>query len=72
MTTLTWQTCIQVCVVLDGLDKAHHSTETTLLRMYNDILFNIDKGNGTLLVLLVLAAAFDTIDHQFLFHILEH
>ena len=52
--------------------KAHHSTETALLRVYNDVMFNIDRGNGTLLVLLDLSAAFDTIDHQILFHILEH
>ena len=52
--------------------KAHHSTETALLRVYNDVMFNIDRGNGTLLVLLDLSAAFDTIDHLILFHILEH
>ena len=52
--------------------KVHHSTETALLRVYNDVMFNIDRGNGTLLVLLDLSAAFDTIDHQILFHILEH
>ena len=52
--------------------KAHHSTETALLRVYNDVMFNIDRGNGTFLVLLDLSAAFDTIDHQILFHILEH
>ena len=52
--------------------KAHHSTETALLRVYNDVLFNIDRGNGTLLVLSDLSAAFDTIDHQICFHILEH
>ena len=52
--------------------KAHHSTETALLRVYNDVMFYIDRGNGTLLMLLVLSAAFDTIDHQILFHILEH
>ena len=49
--------------------KAHHSTETALLRVYNDVMFNIDRGNGTLLVL---SATFDTIDHQILFHILKH
>ena len=52
--------------------KAHHSTETALLKVYNDVIFNIDRGNCTLLVLLDLSAAFDTIDHQILFHILEH
>ena len=50
--------------------KAHHSTETALLRVYNDVMFNIDRGNDTLLVLLDLSVTFDTIDHQILFHIL--
>ena len=35
-------------------------------------MFNIDRGNGTLLVLLDLSVAFDTIDHRIIFHILEH
>ena len=48
--------------------KAHHSTETALLRVYTNVMFNIDRGNGALLVLL----AFDIIDHQILFHIQEH
>ena len=52
--------------------KAHHSTETALLRVYNDVMFNIDRCNGILLVLLDLSAAFDIIDHQIIFHILEH
>ena len=52
--------------------KAHHSTENALLRVYNDVMFNIERGNGTVLVLLDLSAAFDTIDHQNIFHILEH
>ena len=52
--------------------KAHHSTETVLLRVYNDVMFNIDRGNGTLSVLLDLSVAFDTIDHQIIFHILDY
>ena len=32
--------------------KANHSTETALLRVYNDMLFSIDQGGGGILVLL--------------------
>ena len=51
--------------------KADHSCETALLRVYNDIVTNISRGNGAMLVLLDLSAAFDTIDHDNLFCILE-
>ena len=47
--------------------KAGHSCETALLRVYNDI----GRRNGAMLVLLDLSAAFDTIDHDNLFCILE-
>ena len=50
--------------------KAGHSCETALLRVYNDITTTIGKGNGKMLVLLDLSAAFDTIDHVILFDIL--
>ena len=52
--------------------KAHYSTETVWLRVYNDVMFNIARDNGTLFVLLDLTTVFETIDHQILFHILEH
>ena len=51
--------------------KAGHSCETALLRVYNDIVTSISRGNGAMLVLLDLSAAFDTIDHDNLFGILE-
>ena len=51
--------------------KAGHSCETALLRVYNDIVTTIGKGNGAMLVLLDLSAAFDTIDHDNIFCILE-
>ena len=39
--------------------------------MYNDIVTTIGKGNGAMIVLLDLSAAFDTIDDDNLFCILE-
>ena len=51
--------------------KAGHSCETALLRVYNDIVTTIGRGNGAMLVLLDLSAAFDTIDHDKFFCILE-
>ena len=51
--------------------RAGHSCETALLRVYNDIVTTVGKGNGSFLVLLDLSAAFDMIDHDNLFYILE-
>ena len=43
--------------------KTHHSTETALLKVKNDILQSLDKNKVVLLVLLDMSVAFDTIDH---------
>ena len=43
-----------------------HSTETSLLRVTNDILTALNNGNSTLLVTLDISAAFDTVNHQML------
>ena len=48
-----------------------HSCEAALLRVYNDNVTAIGRGNGDMLVLLDLSAAFDTIDHDNLFCIIE-
>ena len=42
--------------------RKHHSTETALLRVVNDIHQAIDNKCEAVLVLLDLSAAFDTID----------
>uniref|UniRef100_A0A8C6V627 Reverse transcriptase domain-containing protein n=1 Tax=Neogobius melanostomus TaxID=47308 RepID=A0A8C6V627_9GOBI len=52
--------------------KSGHSTETALLRVFNDIFISTDAGHSTVLVLLDLTAAFDTVDHEILLSRLEH
>ena len=44
--------------------RAHHSDETALVGIHNDIAQSIDNGRSVLLVLLDLSAAFDTINHN--------
>ena len=44
--------------------RRNHSTETALVRLYNDMIQVIDSGQVGALVLLDMSAAFDTVDHQ--------
>ena len=46
--------------------RPNHSTKTALLKVVNEILVAIDKGDATVLAILDQSAAFDTIDHSIL------
>ena len=48
--------------------RPFHSTETILLKVTNDILSALDGGDLSILTMLDLSAAFDTIDHTTLIH----
>lgn len=48
-----------------------HSTETALLKVSNDIMMSADSGEYTVLVLLDLSSAFDTVNHQIMLNRLK-
>ena len=56
--------------VLQSAYRKGHSTETALLKVTNDILMNMDRQHTTLLVMLDVSAAFDTVDHEILLRML--
>jgi hypothetical protein len=51
--------------------QERHSTETALLKIFNDVYQNVDKQLGTVLVTLDISAAFDCVVHDILLRRLQ-
>lgn len=51
--------------------RKHHSTESALFKVLNDILLFVDSGDSVMLLLLDLSADCDTADHKILISRLE-
>ena len=52
--------------------RSNYSCETSLLKLTNDILWNMENKQVTALVMMDLSATFDTVDHELLLEILHH
>ena len=53
-------------IVNQSAYKKHHSCETALLKICNDVLKTLDSSTNVIVVLLDFSAAFDTINHELL------
>jgi len=56
---------------LQSAYRAHHSTETAVLKVLSDILTAVDNGDLAMLALRDLSAAFDSVDQRILLRRLE-
>ena len=66
--------CDNNCLLPDfqSAYQTNYSTETSLVRMTNNILWAIEEQHITMMVILDLSGAFDMVDHNILLNILEN
>ena len=60
-----------ICEKFQSGFRPRHSTESALLRVFNDLILTVDSGCAAIMVTLDLTAAFDTVDHRTLLSRLE-
>jgi Reverse transcriptase (RNA-dependent DNA polymerase) len=58
--------CHNLLPSLQSAYRRKHSTETAVLKVITDAFTAADKGEATLLCMLDLSAAFDTVNHDIL------
>ena len=63
---IAWFQMLSFPALLQSSYRQFHSTETPLMKVMNDILVKMNSQYVTLLILLDLGAAFDTVDNQIL------
>jgi len=56
---------------LQSAYRKHRSTETALVKIHNDLVGSVDRGQVGAIALLDLSSAFDTVDHLILFDVLQ-
>lgn len=63
--------CNNLFLVHQSVFRRFHSTETVILKFHNDMVRAINDGKVTVLALLDLSSAFDSVDHDILLRVLE-
>jgi len=59
-----FQDCSDLMPTMQSAYRRCHSTETAVLKIYDDLLLAADNGDESALCLLDLTAAFNTVDHD--------
>jgi len=61
----------QLLLTYQSTYQQHHNTEAAILSVYNDLVHAVGNGKVTILVLLNLGSAFDTVDPDILLSVLR-
>jgi hypothetical protein len=88
VSNLSFLSKVLECVILDQINehcskhcllptyqsayRKNFSCETALVRVFDDILWNMERGEILMMVCIELSAAFDTVDHDVLYSVLSN